>query len=635
MRAIAASNTTMLGIHSIASSTTAPSLPTVPRSSLASALAQAERAAATWRTRALPLRSDDGSSTSPWLLHCPDVGPSCEMLLADRLFHDLTAEEREGLLTFVRRSQDEDGCWKDAQGRPDLSLTALGWWARRQAGDDPQSDSMVRAQRIVHALGGAQRGNFTLRLWLAMAGHVPWSYLPAIPGELFLLPDHVWLSPSRTSPWARGMLTPYYILASAPARLHLSDASPLLLERRPETLVAPRLTRPGLAGDLLQAFDRSVRLARKLPRGAVPRWAGQRAEQRLHAMQQHHGGWFGVQPTLLSLLALRVLGATSNDPRVRRGLDYLRRARGWVLDPQNPAAPPMLAQGLTTPPLAALARLIDAGPQDEAALRWLLAQELTEPGPWQDRADASIGGWPSEAAAGQHLDVLATCEALQALHRIAPASPLAGAAWASTRRALDVIVAMQEGHGGFARFERGEAQVFMQRFPWTDADLLAFGSPGDAEHVRLSAAALAQLGYTGFRTDDDRVERGVRWLQSQSLDAPALNDTQLLASLAETYAATCSREHPALRDVERRLRGRQREDGSFGSLVDTAAAIRGLLAAGELCVQTIRAARNLVDTLAKQPDVLEHATGAEPAAAACATSQALRAFLAAGGTLAS
>src|SRR5690606_32375219 len=258
-----------------------------------------------------------------------------------------------------------------------------------------------------------------------------------------------------------------------------------------------------------------------------------------------------------------------------------------------------------------------------------------EPGPWQDRADASVGGWPSEAAAGQHLDVLATCEALQALHRIAPASPLAGAAWASTRRALDVIVAMQEGHGGFARFERGEAQVFMQRFPWTDADLLAFGSPGDAEHVRLSAAALAQLGYTGFRTDDDRVERGVRWLQSQSLDAPALNDTQLLASLAETYAATCSREHPALRDVERRLRGRQREDGSFGSLVDTAAAIRGLLAAGELCVQTIRAARNLVDTLAKQPDVLEHATGAEPAAAACATSQALRAFLAAGGTLAS
>ena len=67
---------------------------------------------------------------------------------------------------------------------------------------------MVKAQRVVHSLGGAQRANFGVRLWLALAGAVPWDFLPAIPGELFLLPRSTWVSPSRFAPWARGIKTP-------------------------------------------------------------------------------------------------------------------------------------------------------------------------------------------------------------------------------------------------------------------------------------------------------------------------------------------------------------------------------------------------------------------------------------------
>lgn len=550
------------------------------------------------------------------------------MLLADRLFHDLNAAEREGLLAFVRHAQHEDGSWRGLDGIPDLSLTVLGWWARLQAGDDPGDESMLRAQRVVHALGGAQRGNFTVRLWLAMAGHIPWSYLPAIPGELFLLPESAWLSPSRTSPWARGMLTAYYIIATAPARLHLADASSLLLERRPETLVAPRLTRPGLAGDLLQAFDRTVRLARKLPRGAMPRWAVARAEAQLRATQQAHGGWFSVQPTLLALVALRVLGATSDDPRVRQGLDYLRAARGLV---HESAGPRMSAQGSTTPPIAIVARLIHAAPRPES-IAWLLSHEIDQPGPWQDRADAPLGGWPREVGGRQHLDLLATCEALESLRDVPTGSPQIAPAWAATRRGIDVLLAMQENAGGFSRFERGESQVFMQRLPWTDADLLALGRPDDAAHVVLTAQVLTQLGRTGFREDDDRVARGIRWLQRQPLARPELGSLDVLAAMAEAYAACCLGETSPRSDIEQRLRARQREDGSFGALVDTARAIRGLLAGGDVCVQTSRAARNVVETLKHRPSELE---GAADPTTACEVVEALRSFERAGGTLAS
>ena len=315
---------------------------TLPSDALTRALDRARTLAATWRGRGArierPRRSTTANqSPTPWLLTVPDVGPACEMLLADRLFHDLAPAEREGLAEWIRERQDTDsGAWLDARGRPDLSLTALGWWACKVAGDDASTDRMTRAVRVVHALGGAQRAHFSVRLWLAMGGQIPWSWLPAIPSELFLLPPSVPLSPARFSPWARGMLIPYQLIARAPARLQLPDAEALLLKRNDGTPVVPRLTRPGLAGDLLQAFDRTVKLSRKLPRGPLPGAAAQRALQWIDAHQQGHGGWFSVRPTLLSLVALRVAGAASDDPRIRRGLDYLRAARGLVRDGDTP-----------------------------------------------------------------------------------------------------------------------------------------------------------------------------------------------------------------------------------------------------------------------------------------------------------
>ena len=598
-------------------------------------VARSRAIAARWRRRVMS-STDDGH---PWLASVPDVGPACEAILADQLFYDLDAEEREGLLDWIRGNQDASGAWLDCSGEPDLSLTALGWWARVTAGDDRREESMIRAVRVVHALGGAQRGNFQLRLWLAMAGQIPWSFLPAIPGELFLLPASTWLSPTRFSPWARAVLTAYYVIARGPARLQLPDASDLLLHRGGAEMIAPRLTRPGLAGDLLQAFDRTVKLSRKLPRGPLPRWALERAAKRLDQTQQDHGGWFSARPTILSLVALRVVGAPSDDPRIERGLAYLRRARGLARIRSGMAVGDVaLAQGLGGPPLLTLARLVLADPQP-ADVGTLLRLELSDPGPWQARADAPAGGWPIEAGAQHHLDLEATCHVLEALTTVPADSSQTSPAWATTRRATDVILAMQEGRGGFARFERGEADVAMRQFPWTDADLLAYGEPGDPAHVRVSARALGQLGHTGFRVDDDRVARGISWLAAMSADEHRDRSIETLAALAKAVSSTCPTEHPLRGEVERRLRARQREDGSFGDLVETSQALIGLLdLIGEPCVQVRRAAAHLAGAVRRLGDDLEHegttsrqgfglsADTHDPSAGAREVSQALAAF---------
>lgn len=618
----------------------------VGASPLRAGLERACEGAAAWRERArVSARAD---APAPWLLHVPDVGPTCEVLLADRLFHDLRPDEREGLVAFVRGAQDEGGAWLDAHGEPDLSLTTLGWWVLRDAGDDPRSEPMLRAQRVVHRLGGAQRANFAVRLWLAMGGQIPWTWLPAIPSELFLLSPRVVLSPSRFSPWARGVLTPYFIIARAPARLQLPDATPLLLPHNDGQPVAPRLTRPGLAGDLLQAFDRTVKVARKLPRGPLPRLATRRALAFVDEHQQGHGGWFSVRPTLLSLVALRVMGATSHDARLRRGLDHLRLGRGRARIPHGRAAGEVaLCQGIAGPSLDAMGRLLACG-TTEPEVTWLLRQELTERGPWQARADAATGGWPHEPGATHHLDVDATCTVLEALSALPADSSQVTPSWATARRALDVLLAMQEPDGRFSRFERGESEVPMQRLPWTDADLLAHGRPDDAEHLRVSARVLAALAAAGFRADDDRVGRGLRWLE-QALAArlhehATVGPLGTVAALAEALGALAPGPHPLRRELEQRLRGRQREDGSFGRSVDTAHALRALVALGHTDVQAQRAARWLADHALHHQGGEHDAwslpvarglglspVGFDPSAGARESALALSAYLAAGG----
>jgi hypothetical protein len=295
------------------------------------------------------------------------------------------------------------------------------------------------------------------------------------------------------------------------------------------------------------------------------------------------------------LLALRVSGARSDDPRIRRGLDYLRRARGVV---EVTDGRRLLAQGLSTRPLAKVARLgMVAGPSPgvpiEGVRERLLATEIARPGPWQLRADTATGGWPLEADADSHLDLRTTCSVGEAL-RGAGKTHSTASSRASLRRAAEVMLAMQEADGSFAWFERGEADVPLSHLPWSDADQLNLGKPGDDSRVTLSAMVLRELAALGWRREDDRVAKGIAWLERALAEQGADWTVATSTEVVRAAATQCSAEHPLRRGAEALLRSRQAEDGSFGDEVATARAVLALLECGKPCVQTVRAARLLV-----------------------------------------
>lgn len=555
-------------------------------------------------------RLDPAPGQTPWLAAIPDVGPTCEVLLADALFHDLDPREREQMLAWVRSQQQPDGGWHDLDGRPDLSLTCLGYWARVQHGDDPHSEDLALALRLIHELGGPRRANLTVRLWLAMAGTVDWDWVPAVPAELYLLPEFTPLSPARLSPWARQMISAVHLLAESNARVHLYAPSELLLYNRWHEPIPPRLTSPGLAGDLLQAFDRTIKLTRALPRGILHRRSLARALGWIEQTQQHHGGWFSTRPTLYSLLALRAAGAHSDDPRVLAGLRYLRAARGTVeVDGQA-----LLAQGLTSRPLAKIAMLgVLLAP--ERVREQVLTAEIARSGPWQRRADAPTGGWPCEPDAENHLDMRTTCAVLPAIR-----GARTPATRASLRRAAEVMLAMQEPDGSFARFERGESDVPLSHLPWRDADQLNLGEPEDEGRVALTAWVLRELAALGWRREDDRVAKGLAWLTSVHADGRGHEwSVSTLVDVVRACAAQCPVDDPLRRSCEAALRKRQREDGSFGDPLSTARALTALLELtpkGDACVQCHRAVRSLIASVDHQRSDADPDSLADPRAAA-------------------
>ena len=161
---------------------------------------------------------------------------------------------------------------------------------------------------------------------------------------------------------------------------------------------------------------------------------------------------------------------------------------------------------------------------------------------------------------------------------------------------------MQEPDGSFSRFERGETTVFMRRFPWRDADLLGFGQIDGEPRVERSARTVALLVESGLQAGDARIRRAMAWLAARAPGDLATLGTATLSALARCAKATSPDDDILAARVERQLRSRQQDDGSFGSVVDTGRALVALLRLCGPCVQTARAARFLAHEVDEDPD---------------------------------
>ena len=117
------------------------------------------------------------------------------------------------LANYIRRRQLPDGGWNIYAGGPsELNATVKAYVALKLAGDSPAAPHMARARCQIHDLGGVEATNSYTRLYLALGGVLPWSYVPAIPPELILIPSWFFLNIYSMSSWTRAIVVPLMLV---------------------------------------------------------------------------------------------------------------------------------------------------------------------------------------------------------------------------------------------------------------------------------------------------------------------------------------------------------------------------------------------------------------------------------------
>ena len=435
-------------------------------------------------------------------------------------------------LRWLATHQNPDGGFGDAAGCPsNISTTTLVWatlsmhdapgsaeataWLENQVGTIT-AESLAGAIRAVY--GEDQTFAVPILTHCALAGRLGWEHIPALPFELAALP-HSWFK------WV-GLPVVSYAL---PALIAIGQAQ--------------HHHYPSANG-----IARTMRTLTQ-----------QKTLRILESMQPTSGGFLEATP-LTGFVTMSLAGSGLVDhPVTAKGVEFLtasvRRDGSWPIDTN-------LATWVTTLAINALGANAFTADERHYLRNWLLDQQHSEIHPFTQSAP---GGWGWSNLPGAVPDGDDTSGALLALAVLGDDPEICAAATAGAQWLLD----LQNSDGGIPTFCRGWGML-----------------PFDQSSPDLTAHALRawQAWYEVDPRIDGAMERAIRYLvNSQQTDGswnPLWFGNPWTADQTNpVYGTARVLECGSLLPTEVRRRGEaflysmQRENGSFGTIEETALAV--------------------------------------------------------------
>jgi squalene-hopene/tetraprenyl-beta-curcumene cyclase len=474
------------------------------------------------------------------------------------------------LANYVRRRQMADGGWSIYPGGPsELNATSKAYFALKLAGDATDAPHMARARETVHSLGGLEHTNSYVRFYLALAGAVGWELVPAIPPELMLLPNWIYMNIYEMSSWTRGIVIPMTILRSVRPDFRLPERA-----RVDELFKDP--THKGAAFDwskellswknVFLALDRVLKLYEKLPWKPLRQRALREAKTWVLNHIERTEGLAAIYPAMMnSIFALMALGHGPDDPLTWREIKEFSRFE--IEEGDTIRMQPCVSPVWDT--CIAMVALEEAGlPVDHQALvkaaEWMLSKQVLGPGDWQIKnKDAEPGGWAFEFRNDFYPDVDDTAFVLMALQRVKYPDPkrMEGA----IRRGIQWLLSMQNRDGGWGAFDRDNDKGFLCNIPFADHNAMIDPSTAD-----VTARVVECLGRFGWPAEHPAIRRAVKFLLKDQCEDGSwfgrwgvnyVYGTSGVLRALETVSLTtrefCQRAVTWLRTV-------QKVDGSFG-----------------------------------------------------------------------
>ncbi len=516
-------------------------------------------------------------------------------------------ERMEKAARQIIRHQNADGGWPIYHGgSSNVSASVKAYFALKLAGyaaDDPE---LIKARECILSLGGVTEVNTFTKLYLCFFGQYDYNAVPAIPPEIVLFPRWFWFNIYEISSWSRAILVPLSIayakkpFKKIPAEMGVNELFPggrencdLHLKWSKETISWRNFFL--VLNHITHYFERvHVRPLRSLALKQAEKWMLKRLEM--------SDGLGAIYPGIMnSIIALRCLGYSVDDPQVIRAIDEFEELGIEEEDTfrMQPCKSPVWDTAY------AMFALGESGvPKDDPRLikaaDWILSKEVRQKGDWAVKVkNTAPGGWYFEFNNEFYPDVDDSGMVLLALSKVE--NPRERYQHEVAQRAIAWIMAMQCKNGGWASFDKDNDKMVFQYIPFADHNAML-----DPATVDITGRMLEMLATYGYNQDDKRVEKAIEFIKDEQEPDGSwfgrwgvnyiYGTMQVLRGL-ETIGVW--NHEPCVQQAAEWLRSVQNADGGWGETCgsyddpdtkgigpstpsQTAWGVMGLLAAGDL-----------------------------------------------------
>lgn len=568
----------------------------------------------------LSLQNDNGY----WVFELEaDCTIPSEYILMMNYLGEIDEALQSKIANYLRSRQSQDGSYPlFTGGFADISCSTKVYYALKLAGDSIEAEHMVRLRNYILSKGGAAKANVFTRIMLATFEQLPWRGVPYIPVEIMLFPSWFPFHLDKVAYWSRTVMVPLFILctlkakAKNPKKINILEL--FVTHPDEEQHYFPERT---ILNKVFLGLDFLGRATRPLIPKKSRDLAIVKAKDWIIERLNGEDGLGGICPAMMAAYqALLLLGMPKDHELIvtaRKAIDKL-----LVINEHDAYCQPCLSPVWDTA-LAALAlQEVDKGldainPVTNQSLtrayEWLKSKQLSdEPGDWRiSKPNLEGGGWAFQFENPYYPDVDDT-----AVVGFAMAESKLPNLEESIHRATRWIVGMQSKNGGYGAFDVDNTHYYLDEIPFADHGALL--DPPTSDVSARCAMLMAKVAQ-----DHDEylpsLERTIDYIRNeQEVDGSWFGrwGTNYIygtwSALLGLEQTSLSKTDPMYVNAVKWLKSKQREDGGWGednasyhdkslsgayhfsTAFQTAWAVLGLMAAGEVASPEVKAGINFI-----------------------------------------
>ncbi len=507
----------------------------------------------------------------------------------------------------ILRHQNQDGGWPIYAGGPsNISAAVKAYQGLKLTGYSQDHPALVKAREFILLHGGVPAVNTYTKLYLCAIGQYDYDAVPAIPPEIVLFPNWFWFNIYEISSWSRAILIPLSICyAKKPFKKIPQEHG--IDELFPEGRHMSRL-RLRWADKLVSwrnfflFLDRTVHWFERVHVRPLRSLAIRRAEKWMLERFEMSDGLGAIYPGILnSIIALRCLGYSLDDPQVIRAIDEFEKL--GIEEEETFRMQPCMSPVWDT--AYAIFALGESGvPADDPRLvrasEWMLKKQVRTKGDWAVKVpNCEPAGWYFEFNNEFYPDVDDSAMVMLALNHVKTSDERFQTE--SCQRAIKWILRMQCKNGGWASFDKDNNRMVFQYIPFADHNAML-----DPATVDITGRVLECLASYGFTLRDKSVQRALQFIRKeQEQDGSWFGRWGVnylygtMCVLRGLNAIGVDNHEPMVQQAAEWIRMVQNADGGWGESCEsydnpntrgigpstasqTAWAVMGLLAAGDV-----------------------------------------------------